>query len=122
MCLTEIVRFDDATAIHLASEARGITDRQFSSAYQKEARIGGFAWEDADIPAALAHSRAPVLFIHGENDRWISPEHSRELMKSAPAGSRLWLVPRDNHVSLPLQIEPFAQAVIDWFEAGLRTR
>ena len=102
-----------------ASEAGGISDAQFAAAHVKEARLGGFAWSDADIPAALAHTRAPVLFIHGERDSWISPDHSRELMKHAPAGSRLRLVPRDNHVSLPLQIEPFAADVAGWFETNL---
>lgn len=103
-----------------ASEARGISDRQFAAAHVKEARIAGFAWSDADIPAALARTHAPVLFFHGEQDRWISPAHSIELMKYAPPGSRLVLVPRDNHVSLPLQIEPFADQVVAWFDRGFK--
>jgi len=99
-----------------ASQARGISDRQFAAAHVKEAKYAGFSWADADIPAALARTRAPVLFIHGENDSWISPEHSRELIQVAPAGSKLQLVPRDNHVSLPLQIEPFADEVVAWLD------
>lgn len=102
-----------------AKEARGISDRQFAVAHLKEARLGGFAWTDADIPAALARTRAPVLFIHGGQDHWISPEHSRELLKFAPAGSKLRIAPLDNHVSLPLQIQPFADEVIAWLDAGL---
>jgi pimeloyl-ACP methyl ester carboxylesterase len=105
-----------------ASEARGISDRQFAVAHVKEARIAGFSWSEADIPAALARTRAPVLFFHGEQDTWISPEHSIELMKHAPQGSRLMLVPRETHVSLPLQIEPFAEQVVAWFDAGLKKR
>jgi pimeloyl-ACP methyl ester carboxylesterase len=97
------------------SQAAGITDAQFAAAHIKEARIAGFEWSDADIPAALARTRAPVLFLHGEADRWLSPEHSRALAKVAPPGSRLVLVPRDNHVTLPLQIRPFERAVLDWF-------
>jgi pimeloyl-ACP methyl ester carboxylesterase len=98
-------------------EARGISDRQFADAHLKEARIAGFQWSQADISAALAKTTAPVLFLHGEGDRWLSPDHSRELAKLAPAGSRLKLVPRDNHVTLPLQIAPFERDVIDWFGA-----
>jgi len=101
-------------------EARGISDKQFASAHQKEAAWGQFSWTQADIPAALTRTRAPMLFIHGEKDTWISADHSRELVKLAPPGSKLTLAPLDNHVSLPLQIEPFADEVIDWFEAGLR--
>ncbi len=102
--------------------ARGITDQQFAAAHEKEAAWGGFSWANADIPGALERTRAPVWFIHGEKDTWVSPDHSRELMQFAPAGSKLTLVPRDNHVSLALQIEPFADGAIDWFEAGLRKR
>jgi pimeloyl-ACP methyl ester carboxylesterase len=100
-----------------ASQARGISDAQFASAHLKQARIAGFAWSDADIPAALQRSRAPVLFLHGEADTWLSPDHSRALMTHAPDGSRLVLVPGDNHVSLPLQIRRFERDVIGWFGA-----
>jgi len=103
-------------------EAAGITDRQFAAAHAKQARIAGFAWEDADIPAALQRTRAPVLFLHGEADAWLSPEHSRTLFKYAPPGSRLEIIPKENHVSLPLQIAPFEKAVIDWLEAGFTPR
>ncbi len=102
-----------------ASDAKGITDKQFAAAHAKEARIAGFQWSQADIPAALARTRAPVLFIHGEKDIWISADHSRELAQHAPAGSKLVLAPLDNHVTLPLQVEVFAPQVVAWFEAEL---
>jgi pimeloyl-ACP methyl ester carboxylesterase len=103
-------------------EAAGISDAQFAVAHRKEAKIAGFDWTDADIPAALGQTTAPVLFLHGEADQWLSPDHSRELFKRAPPGSEFRLIPLDNHVTLPLQIEPFQRWVIDWFEAGLRAR
>jgi hypothetical protein len=56
--------------------------------------------------------------FHGEADRWLSPEHSVQLMARAPAGSVLRLVPHDNHVTLPLQIAPFEREVIAWFDAA----
>lgn len=103
-------------------EAAGVSDAQFAMAHRKEAKIAGFDWSDADIPVALGRTTAPVLFLHGEADQWLSPDHSRELVKRAPPGSELKLIPRDNHVTLPLQIEPFQQWVLNWFEAGLRAR
>ena len=58
---------------------------------------------------------------------WVDPVRTAEevppLYRDHPvdlAGSRLVLSPLDNHVSLPLQVEPFAPQVIAWFEAGLR--
>jgi pimeloyl-ACP methyl ester carboxylesterase len=101
------------------SEARGISDQQFAAAHIKQARVAGFSWADADIPAALRRTRAPVLFLHGEADAWLSPDHSRTLFKYAPVGSRLELVPKANHVTLPLQIAPFETEIIDWLGAGL---
>jgi pimeloyl-ACP methyl ester carboxylesterase len=103
-----------------ASEARGITDRQFSAAHVKEAKIAGFQWRAADIQAALTRTRAPVLFLHGEKDTWLSPDHSRELLAQAPKGSKLVLAPLDTHVSLPLQVQEFAPQVVAWFGAGLQ--
>ena len=101
-------------------EAAGISDRQFAAAHAKQAKVAGFDWKDADIPAALKQTQAPVLFLHGEADAWLSPDHSRTLFQYAPAGSKLELVPKDNHVTLPLQIAPFDSEVIAWLEAGLK--
>jgi pimeloyl-ACP methyl ester carboxylesterase len=101
-----------------AREAGGISDRQFAAAHLKEARVAGFDWQDADIPAALKRTRAPVLFLHGEADAWLSPDHSRTLFEYAPPGSKLVLVPKEDHVSLPMQIQASEQKVLDWFGAG----
>ena len=102
-----------------AAKARGISDRQFAEAHVREARLAGFDWAAADIPAALGRTRAPVLFFHGEKDAWLSPDHSRELLKFAPPGSELTLAPLDNHVTLPLQLERLAPAVLEWFDVNL---
>jgi pimeloyl-ACP methyl ester carboxylesterase len=100
-----------------AAQARGISDRQFAVAHGKQARIAGFDWSDADIPAGLKRTTAPVLLLHGEADTWLSSEHSRELFRHAPEGSRLELAPRDNHVTLPLKVRAFERDVIAWFAA-----
>jgi pimeloyl-ACP methyl ester carboxylesterase len=100
-----------------SAQARGISDRQFAAAHVKQARIAGFDWRDADIPAALERTKAPVLLLHGEADTWLSAAHSRELIRHAPEGSRLVLAPRDNHVTLPLTIRNFESEVIGWFAA-----
>lgn len=105
-----------------SARARGITDRQFAVAHRKQAQIAEFDWADADIPAALARTRAPVLFFHGEADTWLSADHSRELARLAPPGSDLRLMPGDDHVSLPLQIGTFDRDVIGWFDAAFARR
>jgi pimeloyl-ACP methyl ester carboxylesterase len=100
-----------------SAQARGLSDRQFAAAHAKQARIAGFDWRDADIPAALERTTAPVLLLHGEDDTWLSSAHSLELMRHAPHGSRLELAPHDSHVTLPLRIRAFERDVIDWFAA-----
>jgi pimeloyl-ACP methyl ester carboxylesterase len=105
-----------------SEEAAGISDRQFAAAHAREASIAGFQWKDADIPAALQRTHAPVLFLHGEADVWLSPEHSRTLFRYAPPGSRLEVVPKANHVTRPLQIAPFESEVIGWLDAGVKPR
>jgi pimeloyl-ACP methyl ester carboxylesterase len=105
-----------------AAQARGLSDQQFAEAHVKQARIAGFDWSQADIPAALAKTRATVLFLHGEADRWLSPEHSRTLARLAPAGSKLLLSPNDNHVTLPLQLPALEREVIGWFEKAFTQR
>lgn len=102
-------------------QARGISDAQFAAAHLRQAEIAGFDWRDADVTAALGRTRAPVLFLHGEADAWLSPDHSRALAALAPPGSRLRLVPHDNHVTLPLQIAPYEVDVLAWF-ASLSSR
>jgi len=101
-------------------EAGGVSDKQFAAAHEKQARVAGFDWVDADIPAALQRTKAPVLFLHGEADVWLSPEHSRTLFGVAPSGSKLEIVPKANHVTLPLQIAPFEAEVVGWFESAMR--
>lgn len=101
-----------------AAKARGISDAQFAAAHRKQARLAGFDWADADIPVALSRTRAPVLLLHGELDTWLSPEHSRELLRHAPAGSVLRLLPDDTHVTLPLQIPALEGEVAGWFETA----
>lgn len=105
-----------------AARARGISDAQFAAAHRKEARLAGFDWVDADIPAALARTTAPVLFFHGERDTWLSPEHSRALMRHAPKGSALRLMPDDTHVTLPLRISAFEREVAGWFDEAFTKR
>lgn len=42
---------------------------------------------------AVAWAKSPILFIHGESDRFIPPEHSRILHQACPAPKEIWLAP-----------------------------
>jgi pimeloyl-ACP methyl ester carboxylesterase len=56
---------------------------------------------------------APVLLIHGEQDRVIPVSHSRWLLRRL-SNAQLWLRPRDGHISV-LRAVPVA---MDWLLAG----
>lgn len=101
------------------ARAGGITDAQFQAAHAKVAAIAGYDWRDADIHAALTRGRAPVMFVHGEADRWLSPAHSRELYALAPPGSALIIEPRENHVTLPLNLKALFPRVGEWLDEKL---
>ena len=65
--------------------------------------------------AAMAKVSTPVLFFHGERDRWLSPENSQRLVAAAPAGSKLTLLKDDDHLSLSMRLTPIVEEVRDWF-------
>lgn len=102
-----------------AGAAQGVSDGQFAAALRKAGRIGRFDWSEADVPAALERTQARVLFFHGAADTWLAPDHSEQLYGHAKAGSRLHIVPNDNHVSLRMQVGPFRDAVLEWFGSQL---
>jgi pimeloyl-ACP methyl ester carboxylesterase len=103
-------------------QAKGISDTQFSSAEAKAARLAGFSWEDADVLRSAERLHAQVLFFHGKEDTWIPPIHSEKLMAVAPAGSRLVLLPEDNHLTLAVRLDPIATEVTAWFDAHLAAK
>jgi pimeloyl-ACP methyl ester carboxylesterase len=55
---------------------------------------------------------APVLLLHGGQDRVVPPSHADWLMRNCPS-AELWLRPRDGHISI-LKATPVA---MDWLLA-----
>lgn len=70
---------------------------------------------------ALEHSTVPVLLIHGERDRSISPRHSMILAAADPAHAQLWLVPNAGHtMAWSAQHAEFESRVLGWFSGHQR--
>ncbi|MBE2215294.1 MAG: alpha/beta fold hydrolase [Opitutaceae bacterium] len=98
---------------------RKLSDQALAGAASKAARLAGFRWEQADVIGAMKRLTVPVLFIHGEADTVIPPEHSRRLCEIAPKGARLIVMSADDHFSLPMRLDGLTEDVVRWFDRGL---
>lgn len=58
---------------------------------------GRFDLEKCDAPSALEKATLPVLFIHGEDDRFVPCEMSRRCFEACAAEKRLFTVPDAGH-------------------------
>jgi len=100
-------------------QAAKISDGTFASAVTKAAQRGKFSWNDGDVLAAMDRITVPVLFYHGAKDTWISPDNSRHLQAKAPSGSRLVILPDDDHVLLSMRLGTIVPEVKQWLDRYL---
>jgi alpha-beta hydrolase superfamily lysophospholipase len=96
-----------------------VSDAQFARAEDEAARLGGFAWKDGEVLAAVEYLSTPVMYIHGGGDTWISPEHTRQLYAHTAGPKRLGIIDHDNHVLLALRLDPIDREVLAWFAQWL---
>ncbi len=101
-------------------QAAGISEKDFAEAVKLASERGGFSWDHGDVLAAMEHVTAPVFFIHGAKDTWISPENSRVLQAHAHGPSRLSILPEDDHVLLSMRLDRvIVPEVFEWFDRYL---
>lgn len=80
----------------------------------------GFKVEQADALAHMGAVKAPVRFIHGEDDGIVPPDESRKLLAKAPPGSDLVLVPNEGHQSIEKDESGKVRALtVEWFNRHL---
>jgi fermentation-respiration switch protein FrsA (DUF1100 family) len=53
-------------------------------------------WESSAL-SAVANSKVPILLIHGEEDRYVPPEMSKEIMISSRGKAKLYTFPGAAH-------------------------
>ena len=72
----------------------------------------GYAFSEMSPIDSLAENQVPLLFIHGADDTFISPENSEEMAKADPGYHELFLVPGAAHAqSVLTDPEGYAKAV-----------
>lgn len=70
---------------------------------------------------AVAHSKVPVLLIHGEADRNIAPRHSQLIAAAAPDHVSFWLVSHAGHtMAWAAAHREFEGRLLGWFAAHQR--
>ena len=57
----------------------------------------GFTFKDCTPMEVLPANRVPILFIHGENDSLISPDHSRKMANMTAGYTEVHIIPGAEH-------------------------
>lgn len=99
--------------------AQRITASDFNRGLRRSERLANFDWASVDVAGSVRRAAIPVLLFHAEDDTWISPEHSREIIATAPRGSRLKLLPNETHLSLPIRLDLLGPEILSWFATHL---
>ena len=64
----------------------------------------------------VRNTTVPILIIHGMADAMVPFRHSQNLRSANSNATRLWLVPRADHVeSFYVDPDGYARAVLEWF-------
>ncbi|NLI46955.1 MAG: alpha/beta hydrolase [Acidobacteria bacterium] len=97
-----------------------IPNRLVDEGLARAGRLANFEPAEADPLRAIRSARAPVLFIHGRDDRNIPCAHSIRLHAAAPPGSQLLLLDGEDHFSITRSgTDATRQVIRDWFRRWL---
>jgi pimeloyl-ACP methyl ester carboxylesterase len=96
-----------------------VSDARITAALARAEQLANFSWRDANVTAAAEQAKIPILFYHGAKDTWVPLYHSQVLESVAPPGSKLVVMPDDDHITLSLRLGPMADEVAAWFDAQL---
>lgn len=80
-----------------------------SALTKKEA---GYSFKEANIQEQIKKVKVPIMFIHGESDRYVPIEMLDDLVEAARVPSRVYLVDRADHVqSLPTNPKRYQEEI-----------
>ena len=76
---------------------------------------GWFDLDDTDVREAVKRTRVPILLIHGEDDDFVPPEMSAELLSCNPTMAERHTFPGASHgVSYVIDPERYEKLVLDF--------
>ena len=78
---------------------------------------GWFRLKDTDVREAVKHTRLPILLIHGEDDDFVPPEMSAEILSCNPTKMERHTFPGASHgISFVVDPERYREVVMDFAE------
>ena len=77
--------------------------------------LAGFRLDSFSTPEALAHSKTPVLLIHGTGDTFVPCRMSQAAFDACASEKRLILVPKAGHGKSYLVDQPRCQSALENF-------
>lgn len=84
-------------------------------------RDSGFDPNEAAAGPWIGKTKAPILFLHGTEDRRVDPDCSRDLFEHAPKGSERILLENETHASSLKDANNVGRTKASaWFEEHLR--
>ena len=93
----------------------GLYARAANDLCKKKIHAGSREYSATD---ALAHTKIPVLFIHGTDDSFVPVEMSYENYKRCASPKRIFVVPGANHgMSYYLNREGYQREVLEFWKA-----
>lgn len=94
--------------------SRFVSEKRMDDAIDRASTIIGHDIRSNRPVEIMDQIQAPVLFIHGQSDHWIPPEHSMDLYVAKGDQADLWIVRGAGHVDLPLRYDELSGRVFDW--------
>ena len=82
------------------------------------ALFGGFSFHGVSCVEAVKHTKVPILLIHGEEDRFVPLEMSREIAAANPAMVKLVTFPEAAHgISYVVDREGYTRALKEFLDS-----
>lgn len=99
---------------------RIISDKQIQAAIHSGAEKATFDPHTETALTAMQRTTAPVLLLHGTNDRMLPSYHSVRLHEAGNENAELQLIPRTGHLRIGFfPSKEVSQQICDWFNRHL---
>jgi len=98
-----------------------ISEEDVKQSLTRAGELAGFDPRSADVVQAIQQTAAPVLLIHGKQDRLVPVSDSQQLHAAAATHSELLILRWDGHFTV--MHDPagtVSRAAIDWFDRQLK--